>query len=414
MERELILEKLLKKYENSKHLSEPDISKRRIMLNINKKDLPEYEYEVAEVRDRFNSATQALANEKIIEIEFLNDRPVISLIILNLQKINEAYKIADRVHPKKAAEKCITIIKDSLTDVKTPWIQTWRDITCETISRTLRLPSFQVKGDLFAKEFLNILSFYDRLNGVTITTRAFSSACLQNSKRFENDFQDEFLKVAENFHSEVIDLSFQENFGTREKLAVLGIVSHHELYQLSGCISFTTKRGEIDFSASFPHTVAISDSIVDEIETFYLEKIKKIIFIENLTNYNEYLRTEINSNELIIFHGGYLSPKKRQFIYKLSESIPSGIDVFFWGDIDLGGFQMFGNLQKIITKLRPMRMTADLIKKHKNSGLKRTHAYLELLEIASEQNRYPVFDESIKMILHYGVTIEQESLLQIN
>jgi len=407
MERELILAKLLDKYENSKHLSEPDTSKRRVMLRIDKNDLPEYKYETADVRDRFNSAAKALVAAGIVEVKMLGDRPVIASIILNLQKITDAYKAAHRTHPAKAAEECISLIAATLSTVKTPWIQSWRDDTCETIKQTLRLPSFYRKDTSYAREFLSMLMYYDKLYDTT-TTRAFSTACFQNSKKFENEFQDEFLRAAMRFHPELTELSMQEDFGTREKLAVLGIFTHPELYQLAGCISIVTQQGETDLSPLYPNGIAIPGTAVDEILSFKLDKIRKIIFIENLTNYYEYLRTEIVSEELVIYHGGYLSPKKRQLINKLSESKPSEISVHFWGDIDLGGFQMFAQLLKVFPELLPMRMSAEIVEKYAQFGLSREPTYLERLKAAIEQNEFPLFEESIQTILHYGTTIEQE------
>ena len=38
----MILSRLLDKYENSKHLLQPGVSTRRVMLRIDQKELPEY------------------------------------------------------------------------------------------------------------------------------------------------------------------------------------------------------------------------------------------------------------------------------------------------------------------------------------------------------------------------------------
>ena len=50
-EQRMILNRLLDKYENSRHLSEPWASTRRVMLRVEKKELPEYLYEDAAIRD---------------------------------------------------------------------------------------------------------------------------------------------------------------------------------------------------------------------------------------------------------------------------------------------------------------------------------------------------------------------------
>lgn len=44
MKQELLLSRLLDKYEKSKHLMQPGISSRRVMLRIEKNEFPEYQY----------------------------------------------------------------------------------------------------------------------------------------------------------------------------------------------------------------------------------------------------------------------------------------------------------------------------------------------------------------------------------
>ena len=411
MERGLILNRLLDKYEKSKHVATPNTSSRRVMLHVDKGDIPEYDYESAEVRDRFNKAAKTLLHEGIIKVERLKDRPIITSFILNLDEIDKAYQAAHRKHPAQVADEYHELIYSILSDVKTPWIVDLRDDACQSIKQTMRLPAFCKHGADYAREFLNMLAFYDGLGDATITMRAFSTACFQNSKRFEQEFQDEFLRAALRFHPEIAEISAQDEIGAREKLALLGIYSHPELYQLSGQCTITTQSGKVDISPFFPHGIGLSGTCIDEIVSFDLQFIRKIIFIENLTNYNEYLRTEISPDVLVVFHGGFLSPKKRQMLQLLSESVDDSIDVLFWADIDLGGFRMFSRLQKLFPQLSPMRMSATDVAQYAQLGLARDKPYIDLLHTALERHEFPVFEDSIQMILKHGVTIEQEVFL---
>lgn len=74
-EQGIILTRLLDKYEKSKHLLEPGSSNRRVMLRIDKKELPEYKHETASIRDAFNQAAQELEQEQLISAEWLKGRP---------------------------------------------------------------------------------------------------------------------------------------------------------------------------------------------------------------------------------------------------------------------------------------------------------------------------------------------------
>jgi hypothetical protein len=413
MERDLIITRLLNKYEKSMHLSNPNTSTRRVMLQIHRNDFPEYTYETARVRDRFNDAARKLEKENLIKVEWLRDRPVITVIELNLEieQIYEAYASVGRRHPVQVAKDALFMIESELSSIKTPWIISWRDEVCSEISKSLHLPSIYKQGTAFALDFIRMLAYYDSLNDTVKTTRAFSTACFQNSKRFEREFQNEFLNAALRFHPELLEISGQPEFGDRERLALLGLCTQPELYQLSGRCTLVFSTSVADLAPLMPNGIALPSSAVDGIVTFGMQYIRKIIFIENLTNYNEYLRTEIKPDELIVYHAGFFSPKKLQLLKKLSESTPPETEVSFWADIDLGGFQMFSRLTKIYPMLQPMRMSADDVALYSSSGLIRNPAYLQRLKTALDQNEFPWFEDTIRMILKYGVTIEQEVFL---
>ncbi len=74
---------------------------------------------------------------------------------------------------------------------------------------------------------------------------------------------------------------------------------------------------------------------------------------------------------------------------------------------------MFSHLQKLIPNLSPMRMTGNDVITHCKDGLKRSEGYLDRLKQAYFDHTYPLFDNAIREILHYGVTIEQEAFLAL-
>ena len=133
--------------------------------------------------------------------------------------------------------------------------------------------------------------------------------------------------------------------------------------------------------------------------------------IENKTNYEEYLLTELAPNELVFYHGGFLGPQKRVLLEQLTASLSDETDVAFWADIDLGGFQMFEHLHKTFPQLRPMRMSGQDVERYRAFGLTRPKAYLQCLRDALNKGQYLLFQDATEKILHYGVTIEQEVFL---
>lgn len=146
-------------------------------------------------------------------------------------------------------------------------------------------------------------------------------------------------------------------------------------------------------------------------QSFDMSAIRKVIFIENKTNYDEFVLSELRPWELVVYHGGFLSPQKCKFFRKMAAALQNQTETVFWADIDLGGFQMFERLKGIFPTLTPMRMSAEDVTTYHGTGLVRSEHYLKTVQTALACDQYPIFHMAMKKILEYGVTIEQEVFL---
>ena len=411
--RAVILNRLLDKYENSKHLYEPGASRRRVLLQAGKKTFPEYDYEQPEVRDAFNQAARELEAQGLISLQWVKGREVIERFFLQLEEnaLLAAYRMTGRLHPRERALQVIEIVQSALADCQTPWMARWRDEVCAAAQNRFQVPGFCREDFQGLHDLLRALRCCDGMGEDGITMRALSVRCFQDSKHFEHHVRDEFLRVAEGYHDELRELSSQEGVGIREKLAVLGIYARPELYELAGDCAIRTKRGSIDLGAAEPNGLALPSSSVSLIQSWDLRPITTVTFIENKTNYDEYLLTEKAPDELVFYHGGFLSPQKMRLIGTLADSAPAEMAFRFWGDIDLGGFQMFERLRSILPALMPMRMGAEEVERFHIHGLGRSEEYCQRLRDALTAGAFPVFEASIRSILKHRVTIEQEVFL---
>ncbi len=411
MKQELLLSRLLDKYEKSKHLMQPGTSSRRVMLRVEKKELPEYQYENAQIRDEWNAVVKALEAQGLISVQWVSGRPVFSSVALNLEHLSECYRITGRKHPKELAQSVTDLVTSQLSQVTTDWIIAWRDYICQQARTAYRVPPYCREDLSLLHKLLTAFVTYDALQGEAITMRAFSSRCYQNTKIFEREVRDTFLRTALQYSAGLAEACQQENLGEREQLAYLGIYARPELYECSGNCVIKTDVGELQIAALSPYGLALPSTAVDAIVSLDLSKIRRIVFIENKTNYDEFIISELRPDELAVYHGGFLSPQKRNFFEKIAASSPEPITVVFWADIDLGGFQMFEGLQRIFPQLSPMRMSAEDVVTHHVNGLKRPKPYLEQVRTAVESEKYPYFRKAMEKILEYGVTIEQETFL---
>ena len=405
-----ILNRLLDKYENSKHLTCPGASNRRVMLSKIKKELPGYNYEVASIRDAYHDAAQELERKGLVTLEWLDDHLLLSCIVLNLKQVMECYAQVGRMHPADRATSVAALIAENLSDVTVPWIKRWEQDTCTKAKEHLQVPSF-CKEDL--NQLQDLLTAFREYNAIqeSMTMRAFSSKCFHDTKYFERNIRDLFLRIACQYDAD-LSLTCEENkLGVREQLAILGIYARPELYELAGNCILATKYGKIDVGAAPLSGLAIPSTLVDDIVTADLDNVNCITFIENKTNYDEYLLSERSERELVVYHGGFMSPQKQKFFTLLAKSASGTTTVRFWADIDLGGFQMFQQMLISIPQLQPMRMAGSFVEKYQSTGLARSPSYQSKLQAALENGTYPIFSESITAILKYGVTIEQEVFL---
>lgn len=413
MRKAVILSHLLDKYENSKHLMEPGMSNRRVMLRVGagKKEFPEYDYQDASVRDAYNAAAIALEEDGLVSTEWVKGRPVLACVTLNLEKVMDCYCLAGRIHPKELARKVSSLVKERLADTSTDWVISWRNAICDDAQREFRVPSY-CKGDFSALEdLLTAFCMYDSLCGETITMRAFSSKCYHDTKYFENHVRERFLRIAQKYDVGLAQVCGQENLGIRDQLAYLGIYARPELYELAGDGIIRTENGLLDMHSAGVYGLALPSTGVDFITSIDLTNVDKVTFIENKTSYDEYILSELRSNELAVYHGGFLSPQKKKLFKKIGAAIHPGCNVSFWADIDLGGFQMYTQLQTIFPAVHPMRMSGDEVEKYHQYGLKRSASYLESIMTARDDKMYLLFGDAIEKILKYGVTIEQEAFL---
>lgn len=409
-ETQIILNRLLDRFENSKHLSEPHTSKRRVMLRVDKKELPEYDFEDAAVRDAYNAAAQALERQSLIQLEWDRKSVVFSAVILNLEQVPACYALAGRLHPRERAERLAARVSRELAAVSVPWIADWREEVCTAAREQLKIPPFCKDNDRALPDLLCAFRQYAELTD-SITMRAFSSRCFHDTKYFERHVRETFLRIARKYCTDLAAACQETELGERDQLALLGIYARPELYELSGACLIRTQRGSLDVRAAEPYGVALPSTLVDAVTEIEPAGICRVTFIENKTNYDEYLLSEKQPDELVVYHGGFLSPQKKKLFAVLSDALSGTEEVRFWADIDRGGFRMFDHLQGIFPPLKPMRMDGRVVEQYHESGLSRPEKYLDQLAAELHAGQYPLFTEAIQAILQYGVTVEQEALL---
>ena len=291
------------------------------------------------------------------------------------------------------------------------WIKCFLQTSYDAINAKRKLTDFWKNEISIIKDILHVFALLPQ-SSEEITERAFSLKCFNDSKYFEKYIEKYVLAIAKKYEPRIKEwMDAREELGEREVLAQLGILKRNEIYEFCGDIQLCLENNVCDCSG-FKRGAAISSDAVDDILSVNLMNNERILFIENKTNYEEYIKKYRKERELVIYHGGFYSPQKAKFFSLLKNDMDKQqISCMFWADIDLGGFLMFDRLKRLLPDLQPYKMFARDYNKYKDSGLTHSESYFKKLLEIKNQERFSIFLEVIELILSNERTIEQEIML---
>lgn len=405
-----IINKLLDKYEKSSHFK-GEKSNRKVKITLCNSEFDDYNSSERESIDNYNNAVKELKTINIVDFDWIKGREnyLINNIWLVLENIDKAYEFAEREKRSELNQKYMDMLLEYILTTETQWIKGYYTYYFNYIKDNKKTK------DVFSKQTEDVMNITKALNEIdklkdNITIRAFSVKCYNDSKVFENKYKNFIVQIIKKYCPIFKDNYDINDIKDYEILYQVGIITMPETFEFCGNIKCIFENNTIDFSV-FKGGASINANNIELIKDFSLDKIRKILFIENKNNYYEYILNCKNNDELVFFHGGFYSPLKGKLIKKIvKESID--IEKFFWGDIDLGGFQMFLRLKEnIINDLKPYNMGVNQYLKYLKFGKEKEKKYLDKLYMFSKDNKTEYFDEVIKLILDNKKIIEQESFI---
>lgn len=397
----MILDKLLDKYEE-RTLG----SNRRVRIVCNKSDVNIPDIESSEYQN-FRNEMLHLKNKGFIDLDWVRKGYIINSIWLDLENVETAYCYLERENRTSKVNVVVQLINAALEKAEIDWICDFLKSSRDNIANNNKLTGIWCKEHSFLKEFLAAFVGIDELRGKSFSMRAFSVKTYGDSKHFERELKKPVISVIKKYEPDLRDAG---EISDREVLAQVGIIMMPEVFEFCGNVRIHFADGTVDFSPIAKGACLSSESVVDicHVDIFDTDK---IVFIENKTNYSEYCLNNKSDRELVVFHGGFYSPQRGEFFRKLCAE--TEIPVYFWGDIDYGGFKMFVRLKNnIIENLKPLNMDIQSYNRYKSNGLKKDDRYISALKTLSEDPDYMIFSNLITAIADEKVTVEQESFLE--
>ena len=399
----IILDKLLDKYEKRVPTSNKRV---RIVFGSGEVEIPSIE---SEEYDDFRNDMLSLQSKGFICLDWVEGRKnsLINSVWLNLETVEMSYRYLERENAASKVHAVIRLIDGTLDKIDTEWIFRFLEAARSDMLDKNKLTGIWSKEHTFLNNFLAAFEGINNLCGKSVSMRAFSVKTYGNSKLFEKEIKKYIIPVIKSNEPNLVDI---DEISDREVLAQVGIIMMPEIFEFCGNVKIRFSDGTVDFSPIVKGACLSSESVSDicHIDIF---KTDRIVFIENKTNYSEYCLNDKSEHELVVYHGGFYSPQRGEFFRKLCAE--TDIPVYFWGDIDYGGFKMYTRLKNnIISTLQPLNMDIYSYERYKCGGLKRDDKYISKLQELSDNSDYSIFNEVIAAIAENKTTVEQESFLE--
>ncbi len=417
----LILEKLLTKYEQSMHYRGENDSNRRVLLKLGpkSKDLKEYDIEDFEKKELIHSIVFDLKQKNLINFEWeaFNKGNIMASVWLNLDYMEAACLLIDKP-PKWQIVKLIldiitelrhelTVIQDNqIGNLHLPWILIALQDMQTGIKKKKQLNPYLPESIEHAKQVLTAIRELCMSSENELLERVFSLRCYGDTKFFEHNIRNRLINFIKKYGLMGYDSDF--DISDEEILRSVGISKNPEIIEFCGPINVEINGYNINFQP-MSYGSALNSDTLKIITGIDMKKINKVMFVENRSNFSQYINSDLIEHELVIYHGGFYTPIRRKFFQMIYQSAQPLAQFYHWGDIDLGGFSIFLRLKKeIIPQLKPFRMDAETLKAKKQYASNISIDYRKKIEKALHDPKFEQFHDCIIHMLELGIRLEQE------
>jgi len=407
-----LLQNLLTRYEGSQAFKAGNYS-RRVMLCPQEEHRINEKLEDSDEKQAFLQSLQELKEAAVIDYSWVKyeDGNLVDRIWLNFEQIPKAYHLAGKVALAAELEQCRQAIDTALSIVRAEWARDYLEQQRERVINKKILPRSYKRGS--GKAFFDLLKLLEGLEQAPAgqLERVFSRSVFGDSKYFEKHLKAKLLSVLQDYYGEE-----REN---EELMQIAGLSRYPEVMEFTGDITVKTIVGKIEFRLQ-TYGAYLNSFLIDDILEIDIEMINHILFIENKANYVWYVMNRRRDDELVIFHGGYYSKAKGEWFRKLiaaaqkCEEMGCSLTYQHWGDMDLGGMQIFERLKDNLVKdLKPYLMDVETYHRYEKTGKKiKDKKYYEKLEGYLMITKVTEFTELTREILKSGRVVEQEVIIE--
>ncbi len=388
---DLILKKLLKKYENSK-ISKGE-TKRTVNIFI-KFDLKEMKDYVSEDSYKYESeileAVDYLKNKHYICVEEKNHR--IQRVILNIEWVDSVYA---ELHLENPIKKNISYMRQLNQHIDKG--QLVHNFCCKMMDKLEHFESvksyFNSENEL--RDILITLEYLENQKN-EISERNFSAKYLNDSKKLEH-MEGKILKIVKECSMEdFTDDSYLEHYNVYKNPTQV-YIRGYGIFKIFNQIVDLSKMG---------NELVLSSNQLKDFSVIELP-ISKVVTVENLTTYYNIPYKD----SCVVYLGGFHNTIRKELLCKIYQ-FNQNLQFYHCGDIDAGGFYILNHLtQDTKIPFIPYFMDIETLKTYKMYAKKLSDEdrkrLADLMEIKDLYIYYDIFEY---MLLH-NMKLEQENII---
>jgi len=406
---EEVLHSLVDKYENRKDYASDKKSPRRTFLKIDRKYYPDY-YHVSDSSFRlmFNQEMQQLQQQGYVELEWerFNEGEYLNKIVLNSEFLPEIYALLNRASRKELYRSAAHLVEKWSRQSHVE-MQPFYRYLLDRLERLQPLPSPIKPGrEAEMEQLLRGMHAFFESRESEISKRILSVRLYRDSKRWES-LEKSILHLLRKFCLNQEEASRED----RDILAERGIVDNPVHINISGPLVFSTCRGQVNLASFYPD-LGLSPEMANELEVVE-SRAEAVVTVENKASFYQYLR-EGPAGRLVLYLGGYHNPPRRvllQKIYRYFEDKNINIPFYHWGDMDLGGINIWYTLKtRTNIPFQPVYMDVDTFRGHLDLAQDIDEDYCRRIKSLLQNPELEIFHPLIREMLHFRKRVEQEAV----
>lgn len=399
-----LLNHLIDKYERSTAFIKGEATKQRPQLELNDEPFQaDYEDEMDfRKREWMHQVVGVLVLEGIVDVKRERSSNFIKKVYLEWDKITVAYGHVDRQAKKdKLAE--LTAILRELNHHPWDWVARWTQgiVALLEAQRSAGMDLNDLKSYADA---VRVLQELPSISG-DIPKRMLSMRVFGNSKYFEQYVERRLLTIVRQGMGDAPELGEGE-------LDLIGIVPHPKPVLIGGCGHFKINGTQLSLEL-FPDGTAFYPETLKTFEWTQLD-VERIVMIENLSSYHQWFRVRQPVRELVIYTGGFPHRILQSFLRDLWDAVKKStesIHVFHWGDIDLGGIQIYRFLQRDCPfTIHSLFMSEGILRQFGETDWDHPERYRKRANDLMQNESYSQWHVLLATMAKTGLRMEQEAI----